>query len=115
MEGLTNPPRRWTGQRSFLLGRDFGSRVFGGSVFGGSVFGGGAGGGLRRVGGTEYDRRRALLVFRRQPHAVAGEIDGHAVRLSSRLEAQRAPVNRDLAAAYAEKAADVDDRRPHLA
>src|SRR5262249_6907815 len=63
---------------------------------------------------TDYHHGLAALVFRRQPHLIAGEVDADRARLSGRREIERAPIDRDLADADAEKAAEVDDGGAHL-
>src|SRR5215475_15117727 len=56
------------------------------------------------------------LIFRRQSHLVAGEVERDRPGwLPRRGEIQRAPIDRDLARADAEKPAEVDDRRVNLA
>ena len=64
---------------------------------------------------AEDDHGLALLVFRRGFHLVAGEFErDRAPRLARRREMQRIPVDRDLAAADAEEAAEIDDGGAHL-
>src|SRR5215831_16413936 len=56
------------------------------------------------------------LIFRRQSHLVAGEVERDRPGwLPRRGEIQRAPIDRDLARADAEKPAEVDNRRVNLA
>src|SRR5262245_6956719 len=58
----------------------------------------------------------AALIFRRQSHLVAGEVERDRPRwLSRRGDIQRAPIDGDLTRADAEKPAEVDDRRVNLA
>ena len=60
---------------------------------------------------SEYDDRLALLVFRRGLDLIAGQFEGDAVVLILRGgKSQRIPIDRDLAAADAEEAAEIDDR-----
>src|SRR5262245_32033315 len=68
------------------------------------------------AGCADHYHRLTPLVFRRQSHLVAGEVEGDGPRWLPRWgEIQRAPVDRDLARADAEKPAEVDDRRVNLA
>src|SRR5262249_30815436 len=69
---------------------------------------------LRRLRGAEHDHRLARLVFGRKANLVARELERDAVRPAVRREVQRVPIDRDLAAADAEEAAEIDDGRPHL-
>src|SRR5262245_32950325 len=64
---------------------------------------------------ADHHHRLAPLVFRRQSHLVAGEVQGDRPGLSCRGEIQRTPVDGDLARADAEKPAEVDDGRVNLA
>ncbi len=66
-------------------------------------------------GRADHHHRLTPLVFRRQSHLVAGEVQGDRPGLSCRGEIQRAPIDRDLARADAEKPAEVDDGRMNLA
>src|SRR5215211_1883081 len=67
------------------------------------------------IGGAEHDQRPAVLVFRRGAHLLAREVQRDPVVLAAgRREVQRVPVDRDLAVADAEEAAEVDHGRPHL-
>src|SRR5262245_28059570 len=68
--------------------------------------------GARRA---DHHDRFAALIFRRQPHRVAGEVERDRPGLSCRGEIQRAPIDRDLARTDAEKPAEVDDGRVDLA
>src|SRR5262249_34503899 len=64
---------------------------------------------------ADHHHRLAPLVFRRQPHLVAGEVQGDRPGLSRRGEIQRAPIDGNLARADAAKPAEVDAGRVALA
>src|SRR5262249_9718740 len=67
------------------------------------------------AGGADHDQRPAVAGFGRGPALAARQIERDAViPAAGWREAQRAPVDRDLAVPDAEKAAEVDDGRAHL-
>src|SRR5579883_756626 len=59
---------------------------------------------------TQDDNRLAFLVLRRGFELVARQVERDAFGLARRREMQRGPIDGDLAAADAQKAAEVDDR-----
>src|SRR5262249_49334094 len=72
--------------------------------------------GIQTAGGAKHDHRRILLVFGRLAHLLLGQFQRDAVALvGNRAEAQRAPVDDDLATADAEEAAEIDHRGAHHA
>src|SRR5438445_412864 len=71
---------------------------------------------LQAAGSAEHDDRRVLLVFGRRLDLFQRQFERDALLLVGDLtEMQRAPVDDDLAAADAEKAAEIDHRRTRRA
>src|SRR5882724_5283664 len=63
---------------------------------------------------AEHHDRLILLVFGRRGHLVLRQFERDAVALAGdAAKMQRAPVDRDLTAADAEEAAEIDDGRAH--
>src|SRR5438270_627958 len=63
--------------------------------------------------GSEHDDGVFLLVFGPGFHLIAGQLRRNDIALAVGFEVQRAPVDRDLAAADAKKASEIDHRCPH--
>src|SRR5579875_773975 len=64
---------------------------------------------LRTARGAQHHHGLPLLVFRRRFELIACQVEGDAFGLSGRREVERVPIDRDLAAADAEKTAEIDD------
>ena len=65
---------------------------------------------------AKHDDGLAILIFGRGFDLVAGQFEGDRLfGLAGRRKMQRVPIHRDLAAADAEKAAEVDDGGADLA
>src|SRR5689334_542623 len=72
--------------------------------------------GIQTAGGAQHDHRRILLVFGRLAHLLLGQFQRDAVALvGDAAEPERLPVDHDLAAADAEKAAEIDHCGAHRA
>src|SRR3984957_2497565 len=71
---------------------------------------------LKTAGGAEDHDRRVFLVFRRRHHLFLGQFKRDAVALvGDAAKMQRIPIDNDLSAADAEKAAEIDDRGAYRA
>src|SRR3954452_5728913 len=63
---------------------------------------------LKAPGRTQHDNRLLVLVFRRSLHLITRESQRNEITLAV-SKVQRVPVDRDLAAADAKKAAEIDN------
>src|SRR5215471_15757294 len=67
------------------------------------------------VGGPDYHRLLVRLVFGGKPQLIAAQVHDHDGTLAIVLEAQRRPLNGDLARADPQEPAELDDGRLHAA
>src|SRR6516165_9833489 len=69
---------------------------------------------LKAAGRTQYDDGLLVLVFRRRLDLIAGQFQCDDTALAGVIKMQSIPVDCDLAAADAEKAAEIDHSCAHL-